>query len=86
MGKVDKKASKKELRKQVYEKLASALAEYKPNLKEKRFASNLKKASKLFATDIAKSIDKKKSKIDQPAKKKALKPVQPEQKEKLVQG
>jgi hypothetical protein len=52
---IPQKISKKETRKLVYEKLAVALAEFKPGLKEKKFVNNLKKASKLFATDIAKT-------------------------------
>ena len=53
-----KKGSKKELRKLIYDKLAGALAEYKEVVKEKRFATNLKKASKLFAADIARASNK----------------------------
>lgn len=68
-----KKVSKKEARKLVYEKFASALAEYKTGVKEKKFASNLKKASKLFAADIAKAVAKQRQKIQEPAKIKAVK-------------
>ena len=50
-----KKVSKKELRKVVYEKLAGALEEFKGELDKKKFESKLKKASKLFAVDIAKA-------------------------------
>jgi len=57
------KVSKKEARKVVYEKLAAALAEYKNSLKEKRFVSNLKKASNLFAGDIVKAMKKSKGKV-----------------------
>ena len=53
-----KKISKKDARKLIYNKLAMALAEYKDIVKEKRFASNLKKASKLFAADIARASGK----------------------------
>ena len=49
------KISKKEARKVVYEKLASALAEYKGGLSEKKFRNKLKKATRLFAEDIAKA-------------------------------
>lgn len=63
MSKIDisgsKKLTKKEVRQVVYEKLSRALTEFKPNFKEKKFESNLKKASKLFASDLAKSIGKK---------------------------
>ena len=44
--------------KEVFEKLAGALAEYKSKLNEKKFENNLKKASKLFAVDIVKAIKK----------------------------
>lgn len=54
-----KKISKKEARQLVYDKLAVALAEFKSNNgKDKRFESNLKKASKLFADDVAKAANK----------------------------
>lgn len=67
-----KKLSKKEARKMVYEKFASALAEYRTGVKEKKFASNLRKASKLFAADIAKAVAKQRQKIQEPTK---IKPV-----------
>ena len=51
-----KKVTKKELRKQVYEKLAGALAEYKNGFSEKKFDNRLKKVSKVFALDIAKAV------------------------------
>ncbi|TMI88762.1 MAG: hypothetical protein E6H06_18780 [Bacteroidetes bacterium] len=72
-AKASKKLSKKEARKIVYEKLANALAEYRAGLKEKKFTSNLKKASKLFAADIAKAVAKQRQKIQKPAKIKAVK-------------
>jgi hypothetical protein len=65
--------SKKEARKIVYEKFSVALAEYKANVKEKKFDSNLRKASKLFAADIAKAVAKQKQKLKKPAKIKAVK-------------
>lgn len=71
--KTSPKLSKKEARKIVYEKLSTALAEYKANLKEKKFDSNLRKASKLFAADIAKAVAKQKQKLKKPAKIKAVK-------------
>jgi len=71
--KTSPKLSKKEARKIVYEKLSNALAEYKANVKEKKFDSNLKKASRLFAADIAKAIAKQKQKLKKPAKIKAVK-------------
>ena len=51
-----KKVTKKEIRKQVYEKLAGALAEYKTGINEKKIDNRLKKVSKVFALDIAKAV------------------------------
>ncbi len=78
-GKTSPKPSKKEARKIVYEKLSNALAEYKAGVKEKKFDSNLKKASKLFAADIAKAIAKQKQKLKKPAKITAVKDNLPSQ-------
>ncbi len=66
---VVKKLTKKQARKEVFKKLSGALAEYKNRLDKKKFESNLKKASKLFAVDIARSF-KKDLKLED-AKKKA---------------
>jgi len=52
------KVSKKQVRKVVYEKLAGALAEFRDTVDEKKFRNKLKKASKLFAVDIAKAANK----------------------------
>jgi hypothetical protein len=76
--KTSPKFSKKDARKIVYEKFSNALAEYKADLKEKRFDSNLKKASKLFAADIAKAVARQKQKLKKPAKIKAVKNDLPE--------
>jgi hypothetical protein len=51
-----KKVSKKDLRKQVFEKLAAALSEYKAGINEKKFDNRLKKVSRIFAQDIAKAV------------------------------
>ena len=58
-----RKPTKKETRKEVFEKLSGALAEYKSRMDEKKFENKLKKASKLFAVDIIKAMkkDRKKS-------------------------
>ena len=77
--KTSPKLSKKEARKIVYEKFSNALAEYKANLKEKKFDTNLKKASKLFAADIAKAIARQKQQLKKPAKIKAVKNDLPDQ-------
>jgi hypothetical protein len=71
--KTSSKLSKKEARKIAYEKLSTALAEYRSGIKEKRFASQLKKASKLFAADIAKAVARQRQKIQKPTKIKAVK-------------
>jgi len=55
---VVKKLTKKQAKKEVFKKLSGALAEYKNKLDKKKFESNLKKASKLFAVDIAKAFKK----------------------------
>lgn len=74
-AKAPAKLSKKEARKIVYEKLANALADYKIGVKEKK----LRKASKLFAADIAKAVARQKQKIQKPTKIKAVKNSIPEQ-------
>lgn len=74
-----KKISKKETRKAIFDKLSGALAEYKNKLDKKTFESKLKKASKLFATDILKASKKdrkNKRKIKAVAEKKAATNVQ----------
>jgi hypothetical protein len=71
--KPSKKLSKKQARKIVYEKFAVALADYRSGVKEKKFASNLKKASKLFAADIAKAVARQGQKLNKPTKIKAVK-------------
>ena len=53
-----REVSKKQARKLIYEKLAAALQDYKNSMKEKRFNANLKKASRLFAADLAKGLKK----------------------------
>lgn len=64
-----KKISKKDARKLIFNKLTMALAEYKDLLKEKRFTSNLKKTSKLFAADIARASEKLNGKLRKKQKK-----------------
>ncbi len=55
---LEKKVTKKEARKAVFEKLSGALAEYKNKLDKKKFESNLRKASKLFAVELVKASKK----------------------------
>ena len=70
--KLTKKVTKKQAREMVFNKLAGALEEYKEKIKEKKFRSNLKKASKLFAADIAKAENRKEV-VEQRKKKKDVK-------------
>jgi D-aminopeptidase len=75
-----KKVSKKEARQLVYDKLAAALAEFKSNSgKDKKFESNLKKASKLFADDVVKAANKAKSKTPKTEKKAVKVKIEPKQ-------
>jgi hypothetical protein len=55
---VKEKKSKKEIRSEVYHKLAAALSGYKKEIKPKAFEEKLKEASKLFA-GIIKVSEKK---------------------------
>jgi hypothetical protein len=47
--------SKKQVRKEIFEKLSGALAEYKQELGEKKLATRVKKASKLISRDLEKA-------------------------------
>ena len=85
-AKASSKLSKKEARKIAYEKLSTALAEYKNGVKEKKFSNHLKKASKLFAADVAKAVARQKQKIQKPAKIKAVKNNLPDQQEKISEA
>ena len=59
--------NKKQVRKEIGEKLAGALAEYKQELGEKKLATRVKKVSKLISRDLLKINKKRKS--QQPKKK-----------------
>jgi hypothetical protein len=52
--------NKKQVRKEIGEKLAGALAEYKQELGEKKLATHVKKVSKLISRDLMKSSKKQK--------------------------
>jgi hypothetical protein len=71
--KPNKKISRKDIRQAIYDRLSTALAEYKSGMKEKRFDSNLKKVSRLFADEITKAASKKTTKLKK-ADKKKIKP------------
>ena len=65
-----KKLTKKQVRQEVSTKLSGALEDYRIRLGEKKFATTIKKASKLFAVDLtkalrkgAKAIEKKKAPV-----------------------
>jgi len=64
-----KKITKKQAREMVFNKLAGALEEYKEKISEKKFRTKLKKASKLFAADIAKAENKDSVIKEKPSKK-----------------
>jgi hypothetical protein len=63
--------SKKQVRKEIGEKLAGALAEYKQELGEKKLATHVKKVSKLISRDLLKSSKKQ----ERDKKRAAAKPV-----------
>jgi hypothetical protein len=50
--------NKKQVRKELAEKLTGALAEYKQKLGEKKLATHVKKASKLISRDLLKANKK----------------------------
>ncbi len=65
-----KKIKVKELRKEVQQKLAVALADYKNGWPDEKYNKTLKRASKLFVTDLARVEEKvrtKKKKTEQNA-------------------
>lgn len=57
-----KKIRVKELRKEVQQKLAVALADYKNGWSDEKYNKTLKRASKLFVVDFARAERKTKSK------------------------
>jgi len=68
---------KKQVRKEIGEKLAGALAEYKQELGDKKLATHVKKISKLISRDLLKISKKKQrtSKKVSKASKVSAKPV-----------
>ena len=66
-----KKVMVKQLRKEVQQRLATALADFKNGCSEEKYNKTLKKASKLFVTDLARVEEKAKAKT----KKKKVEPV-----------
>jgi hypothetical protein len=66
-----KKVIVKQLRKEVQQRLATALADFKNGWPEEKYNKTLKRASKLFVTDLARVEEKAKDKT----KKKKAEPV-----------
>ena len=52
--------TKKEVRKQIFEKLTGALSDYKQELGERKLATHVKKASKLISRDLMRISKKNK--------------------------
>lgn len=67
-NKETKKVKAKELRKEIMEKLAVALSGYKNGWPDKKYNKTLKKASRLFVTDLAKIEARVKHKHKKPKK------------------
>src|SRR5579872_2152282 len=65
-------SDKKRVRKEIGEKLAGALAEYKQELGDKKLATHVKKISKLISRDLLK-ISKKKQRTSKKASAKTIK-------------
>ena len=61
-------SNKKQVRKEIGEKLAGALADYKQELGEKKLATRVKKVSKLISRDLLKISKKQKRDKKQSAK------------------
>ena len=61
--------TKKQVRKEIAEKLTGALAEYKKELGEKKLATHVKKVSKLISRDLLKSNKKRQVTKKKPAEK-----------------
>jgi hypothetical protein len=68
-NKPSKKDSAKQLRKTIYGKLSTALAEHKTSMDEKDFQNSLKKASKLLSKDFSDGAAQKSKKEKKAAKK-----------------
>ncbi len=63
-------SKKKQVRKEIFEKLTGALADYKKELGEKKLATRVKKASKLISRDLEKLSKKHKQQVKKSATKK----------------
>lgn len=63
-------STKKQVRKEIVEKLTGALADYKKQLGEKKLATRVKKASKLISRDLEKLSKKHKHETKKSATKK----------------
>jgi hypothetical protein len=63
--------TKKQVRKEIGDKLAGALAEYKQELGEKKLATRVKKVSKLISRDLLKISKKQRNTAEKATAKKA---------------
>jgi hypothetical protein len=63
-------STKKQVRKEIFEKLQGALADYKQELGEKKLATRVKKASKLISRDLEKLNKKNRQRTKKSAGKK----------------
>jgi len=70
----DARMSKKIARQLVYDKLALALSDLKPETKNKKFETRLRETSKVFAAYVIKSADKDNTKSKTKIKKEENKP------------
>jgi len=66
-------SKKKQVRKEIVEKLTGALAAYKQELGEKKLATHVKQISKLISRDLLKSGKKQQQKTKKAASEKAHK-------------
>jgi hypothetical protein len=69
-------ATRKQVRKEIGEKLEGALAEYKQELGEKKLATHVRKVSKLISRDLLKISKKQERKSKKKAPKKSVKAVE----------
>ncbi|HMH24443.1 MAG TPA: hypothetical protein VK563_21825 [Puia sp.] len=63
--------TKKQVRKEIFEKLTGALAEYKQDLGEKKLATHVKKVSRLISRDLLRISKKNQEKAKKQSPKKA---------------
>jgi hypothetical protein len=77
---------KKQVRKEIGEKLAGALADYKQELGEKKLATRVKEVSKLISRDLLKISKKQRKNAKKKASVKPVKKVKTKVKTKTVES